>query len=109
VVLGFGGGGGLVGTVVGAIAGGAAEGALVAGGGIGAALEGGGAVGVVSGLVGMMAPVGPNGSRDTTVIAETATPTATSPSTVTMTGPNQLVHGQGSPGRSTTRSGGRLL
>src|SRR6476646_8185872 len=99
VVLGLGGGGGggaLVCTVVGAIAGGAAEGALVTGGGIGSALDGGGggAVGLVTGRVGMTAPVGPNGPRDTTVMAETTTPTATTPSTPTVTGPNQVVKDQ---------------
>lgn len=99
MVLGFGGGGGggaLVWIVVGAIAVGAAVGALVTGGGIGAALVGGsgGAVVVVSVWVGRTTPVGPNGSRDTTVIAETTTPTATTPSRLTVTGPNQVVQDQ---------------
>lgn len=100
-MLGFGGGGGgaLVWTVVGAIAGGAADGALVTGGGIGAALDaGGGAVVVVAGWVGMTAPVGPNGCRDTTVIAEITTPTATTASTLTVTGPNQVIQHQRSRG-----------
>ena len=109
VLLGFGGGGAggaLVCTVVGAIAGGAAEGALATGGGIGAALGGGdgGAVGVVTGRVGMTAPVGPNGSRDTIVMAETTTPTAMTPSTPTVTGPNQVVQDQRL--RGTTLTGG---
>jgi len=96
VVLGLGGGGGggaLVSTVVGAIADGAAEGALVAGAGIGAALDGGGggAVVVVTGTVGSTTPVSPNGCRDTTVIADTATQTATNPSTPTVTALDQAV------------------
>jgi hypothetical protein len=91
VVLGLGGGGGgggaLVWTVVGAIADGAAEGALVTGGGIGAGLDrgGGGGVAVMTGSVGSTTPVSPNGCRDTTVIAETTTQTATTPSTPTVT------------------------
>jgi hypothetical protein len=100
VVLGLGGGGGgggaLVSTVVGAIADGAAEGALVTGGGIGAALDGGGggAVGVVTGTVGSTTPVSPNGCRDTTVIADTTTQTATTPSTPTVTALGQAVQDQ---------------
>jgi len=100
VVLGFGGGGGgggaLVSTVVGAIAGGAAEGALVTGGAIGAALDGGGggAVVVVTGTVGSTTPVSPNGCRDTTVIADTTTQTATTPSTPTVTALGQAVQDQ---------------
>ncbi|HYZ66587.1 MAG TPA: hypothetical protein VE666_02075 [Mycobacterium sp.] len=107
--LGFGGGGGggggcaLGGTVVGAIAGGAAEGALVTGGGIGAALGGGGgAVVVVTVRVGRTTPVVSNGCRDTTVIAETTTPTATTASTHTVTGPKQFVQDRRSRGHSTT-------
>ena len=85
--LGGGGGGALVSTVVGAIADGAAEGALVTGGGIGAALDGGGggAVVVVIGTVGSTTPVLPNGCRDTTVIADTVTQTATIPRTPAVT------------------------
>ena len=99
MVLGLGGGGGggaLVSTVVGAIADGAAEGALVTGGAIGAALDGGGggAVAVVTGTVGSTTPVSPNGCRDTTVIADTTTQTATNPSTPTVTALDQAVQDQ---------------
>ena len=89
---GRGGGGGVLGgTVVGAIAGGAVDGALVTGGGIGSALIGGGGGVVVRGRVGKTTPMGPNGSRDTTVIADTTTPIATTPTTPTRTGPDQIV------------------
>ena len=104
MLLGFGGGGALGGTVDGTIAGrllgGTAEGALVAGGGIGAALDGdgGGAVAVVTGTVGSTTPVSPNGCRDTTVIADTTTQTATTPSTPTVTALGQAVQDQRSRG-----------
>jgi hypothetical protein len=77
-----GGGGVLGGAVVGANVGelpvGAADGAWMAGAGGGAAALGGanGVVEVVRGTVGRMTPVSPNGSRDTTVTAETTTHTA---------------------------------
>jgi hypothetical protein len=103
--FGAGGGGGALGcTVVGAIAGGAVEGALVTGGGIGAALIGGGGGAVVRARVGKTTPMGPNGSRDTTVIADTTTPIATTPTTPIMTGPDQFVQDQHSRGRPTTGS-----
>jgi hypothetical protein len=68
----------------------------VTGGGIGAALDegGGGAVGVVTGTVGSTTPVSPNGCRDTTVIADTTTQTATTPSTPTVTALGQAVQHQ---------------
>ena len=100
MLLGFGGGGALGGTVDGTIAGrllgGTAEGALLAGGGIGAALDGdgGGAVAVVTGTVGSTTPVSPNGCRDTTVIADTTTQTATTPSTPTVTALGHAVQDQ---------------
>ena len=97
--LGGGGGGALVSTVVGAIADGAAEGALVTGGGIGAALDGGGggAVVVVIGTVGSTTPVLPNGCRDTTVIADTVTQTATNPRTPAVTALDQRGPGPAFP------------
>ena len=105
VALGFGGGGGggalgstVVGTIDGGLPGGSTEGARVAGGGIGAALDagGGGADVVVTGTVGRTTPVKPNGCRDTTVIADNTTPTATAPRTLVVTGTNQFVQDSGS-------------
>jgi hypothetical protein len=58
---------------------------------MGAALGGGGgAVVVVTGRVGKTTPVGPNGSRDTTVIADTTTRIAIIPTTAIAIGPNHV-------------------
>jgi hypothetical protein len=109
VALGFGGGGGalpVVGAIVGGPLGSTADGALVADGGIGATLDGGGegTVVVVTGSVGTTAPVGPNGSLDTTVIADTMTPIARTPRTPTVTVPYQVVQDQRSRGRTRVRA-----
>jgi|EndMetStandDraft_7_1072992.scaffolds.fasta_scaffold08748_5 hypothetical protein len=101
VALGFGGGGDVLGaTVVGASDGGplgaTADGT---GAGIGAALDGGvGGVVVVTGIVGSTTPVSPNGSRDTTVIADTTIAIATTPNAATANVPIHLVPRQRSRG-----------
>jgi hypothetical protein len=48
----------------------------------------------VTGTVGSTTPVSPNGCRDTTVIADTTTQTATTPSTPTVTALDQAVQDQ---------------
>ena len=55
------------------------------------ALVAGGAVVIVTGTVGSTTPVSPNGCRDTTVIADTTTQTATNPSTPAVTALDQAV------------------